>query len=205
VFHFPHIFWNHRQRVRGSALKEVHCESCDSEYVYHVTRKAKADGTSILFFGMAAARRRAHDEAMKKLQKKLAKAIEAVPCPACGWYQAAMIPMFKRKRLRWVKIIGLLSAATFVVLLLWTWATHAIFAGLPFPDWYDTLLVADVLAGGVGFTLLLGRAISNWNFDANAFDPEIRIQQARTRALLREEYFEVANREANPGEKSEVD
>jgi hypothetical protein len=82
-------------------------------------------------------------------------------------------------------------AAVFILLLLATWGTRAIFEGLPLPDWYGSLVAADVIIGATCMTMLLARAVSNWNCDPNASDPDERIELGRRRALLREEYLET--------------
>jgi hypothetical protein len=41
--------------------------------------------------------------------------VDPIPCPACGWYQKAMIPLLRRERLRWMPSLakGCLVAALF--------------------------------------------------------------------------------------------
>src|SRR5262245_56923158 len=77
----------------GQTPKVVRCEACGKSYAYQLTRTGHgaADGYSEDSYSLA--RQRAEAD----LQRLLASGVEAVPCPACGWYQSNMIPQARRR------------------------------------------------------------------------------------------------------------
>jgi len=104
--------------VSGSMLKTCTCESCSAEYVYQVERQAKGSGSSILFLDNTGASGRAEDAAFAKLEKNLAKAVDPVACPACGFFQKKMVNLLKHKTAMWVSVPLLIIAVIAFVFFL---------------------------------------------------------------------------------------
>src|SRR5262245_36517944 len=75
----------------GHAVRAVKCESCQAEYVYVLKCEGTGYGTSLLFLDNRGAEERADKAAVSDLEDKLANAVDGVPCPKCGWYQANMV------------------------------------------------------------------------------------------------------------------
>lgn len=103
------------------AQKTAVCECCSEEYIYEVERKASGQGMSFLWMDNDGAQERASERARQNGAAAIAKAIDPVPCPGCGWLQEGMIRILKNKRRMWVLCAGLVAAA---VLLIWGLVTR---------------------------------------------------------------------------------
>ncbi len=99
----------------GSLIKQVCCEKCNYEYQYKVQRIGTGYGTSLLWLDNDGASQRANRNASSDLDKKLARAIEPIPCPSCRWYQRNMISIVKLREAKNTLLFGLLTA--FVIFL----------------------------------------------------------------------------------------
>src|SRR4051794_36030586 len=88
--------------LRGRVPKLVKCEQCSLEYVYHLSRSARGEGTSFLFLNNEGAQSSAEGEARARLLAALMKACEPVPCPGCGHVQQHMVPRARQLRHRWM-------------------------------------------------------------------------------------------------------
>lgn len=97
--------------VGGQTIKKVSCESCGTAYVYQVERIVTGTGTSVLFLDNEGARQRAQDDAIASLGHELAKAVDEVPCPHCGWLQLDMCKR-SRKRLFIILLVASLLIAS---------------------------------------------------------------------------------------------
>jgi tellurite resistance protein len=103
-------------RVKGSVSKRCRCESCATDYLYTAQREASAQGMSLLWLDNEGAEDRASAGARQQITQKLAKAVDPVACPACGWFQTDMRRLLKRRRLNWMLWVSLPVA--FVCLLI---------------------------------------------------------------------------------------
>jgi hypothetical protein len=165
-------------RCRGETLKLVPCEGCGSEYVYKIRRVGQGSGFSLLFLGNAGAQRSATSGAETNLQQKLATGVEAVPCPSCGLYQQAMVPLARKgfglALRRWAIATMLVPLAVVIVgcVLLAVeehWLVHSVAIGVFL----------------LGLTLLVLRIVQSRFHDPNTTDADARIALGQRSAMLR--------------------
>ncbi len=128
--------------LSGWMWKNVVCESCQSEYRYKAVEVVTGVADDFLWVDKSGAKKRAEEQAHNKLERRLARAIEPVPCPNCGWYQKNMTALFKRKRLIWMWCYGPLIAIVVWIIRLWPQSSVWI------PDWSpNTLFIASFVGG----------------------------------------------------------
>src|SRR4051794_22261082 len=101
--------------LTASTTKKVVCEKCGHLYCYEAKRKASGEGMSLLFLDNRGARTRAESYAADDLQMRLQKAIEAVPCPECGWYQEHMVAKARGRDRGLMKELGLVATVVSLV------------------------------------------------------------------------------------------
>jgi tellurite resistance protein len=143
-------------KVRGSKLNEVACENCAAVYLYQVERQGKGSGFSLFWLNNRGAQRKASSQAEATLHKALARAVDPVACPGCGWFQTSMCKLLKRKRMRIALWIGLPIALILVLWGLIEWAEQA-------GDATPVLGAAGAVAAGTVFFGLLWSAMHNPN------------------------------------------
>lgn len=108
----------HTAVVEGSIDRLVVCEQCGIEYVFMVEGTAEAASTALLFSDESTARAVACQNAEQALVVQLRNAVEPVPCPSCGHYQAAMVTRMKSNHLNWMYQLGIFVWILVPVLLL---------------------------------------------------------------------------------------
>jgi hypothetical protein len=192
-------------RASGAILKPVHCEQCHAEYVYRMARVGLGSGTSLLFLENQGAQDRATQQAANELGGRLLRECDAVPCPACGWYQREMVDALRRDHRGWMQDTGLvlltISLISLVVAYV-NWLPN--FPHGPVASWLvPTSLIGGVMTGVVGVGLLIARAKLAAGYDPNATDPQTRIASGRLRALLTEELYEQPDRLLSASEAEE--
>jgi hypothetical protein len=152
----------------GSAEKRVTCEFCGTRFNYKVRRAGTGAATTIDL---------ADAKAKGNLLRLLDRAVEPVPCPACGKFQTAMVHLLRRRHLAGMRGDGVAAIA----LGIGFWASLALIAartGWPaFPVWP----VAATLAL-LGASLLLLRSYRVRRFDPNT-DGDAEMAHALARRL----------------------
>jgi hypothetical protein len=155
--------------VRGRTTKLVRCEACGRNYAYELKRTAYGQKTEL------------------DVRILLETGIDAIPCPACGWYQSSMVPEARRQHRRWMRYVGI--CLTILVIpaavigcginnlsgLTWT-------GFLPVPWWIlgDALICS--MAAGIG--LMLWRGYLARQHDPNNQHVEARRRHGRSCATL---------------------
>lgn len=194
----PHSL-SYTATAAGTVVRRVRCEKCDGEYGYRMLCETKGSGTSVLFLDNAGAKARAGDRAVANLSQALETAEEAVPCPACGWYQQRMVPLLRRRYGRTARRIGygLLWAVPVVfvaILLVYGFTSDHVPWGL-----------AVGLSAGVGLAggcVLFVRARKAAGHDPNEGDPEERRSLGQSLAVAPEEMDEGKSVLAAPAASS---
>jgi hypothetical protein len=168
--------------VPGQTTKVVRCEACGRSYAYELKRIGcgYADGHSASSLSLAQQR------AEEDLQRLLAIGVEAIPCPACGWYQSDMVPEVRSRHRRGMLYLG--QCLTFAVIPMGVvgellYLVNNDVGDPPAIPW--PLFVAGMvclLAAGVG--LLIRRRYLAKNFDPNAEDVRARTLSGQSRAVL---------------------
>lgn len=97
-------------RVQGSTAVAVRCEKCFEKYYYQLVCTAVGRDSAPYGIGIETAKKRARQNAKRKLRRMLETAIASVPCPHCSYYQETMIPRLRAPRLRWLRKFGVYSA-----------------------------------------------------------------------------------------------
>ncbi len=162
----------------GSQHRTVRCEKCRAEYHYLLHRTARGEGSSFFFLDNAGAARRSADRAAAKLRRSLDKAVDPVPCPACGHFQKDMVAEARRRHLPWMSphataliLIGYVFLG-FVALIL-----NGVLARegplLPWPVFYPALGAL----GGIILLLPPVRCVLALGYDPNRDSPEKRIRK----------------------------
>lgn len=100
-------------RVNGRTTRTTTCGHCGASFEY--VAEMKAEGKASYHFNIFKARatRKAQEQAERRLQKALATAPFAVPCPCCARYQDDMLWAVRSsqyRRMRWL-VVGLYAAA----------------------------------------------------------------------------------------------
>lgn len=186
--------------VRGSAVRAVRCENCQTEFVYVVSRQGLGYGVSLLYLDNAGAQDRARTQANAELRWELARGQEPVPCPGCGWYQRSMIPLLRRAHRHGMTIAGaffLYLAALLLVLSVAAW-----FGGNP-GKWESARSFAEVCGWvtSIGFGLILTRKVLARRLRPNEGAPEARMELARKLAMRKEDFERALRAEEKQSEE----
>jgi hypothetical protein len=151
----------------GQTTREVRCENCRRRYAYELTQTAVNE---------------------EGLRRKLAEAVEAIPCPACGWYQSDMIPLARKRHYRWklnaglCLTIGLIPVAAISTSLNLTYGGGGAAPPIPWPIFAAGAAgLACLLAAGIA---LLWQYNMGQGYDPNSEDVEARRQYGQSRATL---------------------
>jgi hypothetical protein len=183
--------------VQGQLPKLVACEHCGLEYVYLLERSAQGEGTSFLFLDNAGAQHRAHQRAERRLRAKLERDFDPVPCPACGWYQAAMVPRLRKLRHGWMPKTGVALLPLAVILGLAAAIAQGVAEREP---GHAAFAVALLLGAGALAAVAAAPALPllKWalcrDYDPNAEDVEVRKQRGRERAVPKDDFLRRARR-----------
>jgi hypothetical protein len=181
----------------GSVLKPIHCAACGADYIYELRRKA------VVRLGVENLRKldeveqRGAERADARLQRRLAREVDVVPCPKCGHCQPEMIPAARKAYLAWMVtvglffvLIGLLLAAAVPVL-----AAERVRAS---PAVQTGILVAAAACGVLGVGLVLLKLMLSAFYDPNAGDQDVRIRLGQSRAILKEDLEQSERTEQIP-------
>ena len=175
----------HIVTATGSAPKLVHCESCSGDYVYFATVAAQGEGFSPLFLAGQAATDEAEHRAKAKLAEELAKAVQPIPCPTCGWYQHDMVAPARElryaKKMWLCKVFGGFSVVMILPFLL----LASPGGGHMIPAW-GVMLSATPAAAFAALFAFFARQSSR--FDPNSVPQPERMRVGKTYALPEAEF-----------------
>jgi hypothetical protein len=173
--------------TKGAVLKLVQCEGCGEEYVYKLERTATGAATGLRFVDEAGKHAQASAHAETLLNIKLQRAVDVVPCPACGRIQQHMIPLARRRRWRWMLSLGLvLLVPACVVGFVGALVNVAVENQGGTPVWpWPVFVAALALPLALGSGLIIARSIAVGRYDPNAEDEDRRIREGQERAALR--------------------
>lgn len=148
----------------GQTTKVVNCENCQHRYAYQLWR-----------CGYSA----------ERLKELLATATEAVPCPACGWYQSSMIPEARQRHRRWMIHLGQCLTIGLIPLVLIGLLINGYpnFQGAPRIPWpiFVAVLVC-LFAAGIG--LFIWRSKLAQSCDPNEEDVAARKAYGQSRTIV---------------------
>jgi hypothetical protein len=153
--------------AQGRRTKVVSCEKCQRRYAYELERSgANAE----------------------QLEHLLATGVEAIPCPACGWYQSDMIPQAQTRNRRWMLsagqclTVGLIPVAAITTSINVTYADQSTGPPIPWPIFAaGAAVLVGLLAVGIG---LLWKYTLRHRYDPNREDAEARKRYGQSRATL---------------------
>lgn len=166
--------------ITGKGWKGCRCEACGQEFVYHVTRVGQSTGLAPYGIGAESAREGAARAAHKRAAAALAHAVNAVACPACGWFQQSMVSAKRFKHVAWA--LGVTIPISLAILALSTnWPAGG--SRLPF-------IAASVLVVAIGLSIVVW---SLFVFDLNRGHPgkgKTHPGVARKSMAIRREVFD---------------
>ena len=194
------VFYNTTTTASAKATvpRFVTCEKCGHGYGYLVTRTGYGFVYShwgLIDFGRPD---RVQGDADVELEKKLRNAVEAVPCPKCGWYQKHMLARAREERFGWILWAGLAggfvgggAVAGVVGALEAVLARHHHAAGvLPLLGMAKFLTFPAVMvAASLGGFFLRNYLYAHYK--PNDADVEERKERGRERALSPKQYARV--------------
>jgi hypothetical protein len=185
---------NYTSIGRDTAIKQVKCEQCDSEYVYQMTRSAQGSGLSLFFADNEGAQERAAQRAQEAVREKLLTSCDPVPCPACGWYQQYMVPRARYLRYKWMGTAALSAPLVAIILMVVAGFLTALHAPTPPRVPFLAVLLAWVLVGlsltaAPGF--LFARSIIRRRYDPNLEDVDRRKKLGQDRAMSKEAFLKM--------------
>jgi hypothetical protein len=162
----------------GLTTKVVCCEACGKRYAYPLTRTGHGVADKHAKGGYSVAVQRAEAD----LQRLLAIGVEAVPCPACGWYQSNMIPEARKQYRLWMMYAGQCLTVGLIPLGgLGLWIIHDV----PEAQGFTPVLVAGLVCLlAVGIAMYIWRYLLAQNFDPNGEDVGARTLYGQSRATL---------------------
>jgi len=86
VMHFRHL------EASGEVARHVTCERCRKGFDYRLVRSTAIDTVPL-----PSLVRRAEEICRERLAERLAKDVEPVACPSCGWMQGEMVEELRRR------------------------------------------------------------------------------------------------------------
>ena len=137
-------------KAHGQATRVVVCERCDHRYEYVVTRSYAIDTIPLPLLIRSAER-----ICNERLKKRLALAIDPIPCPSCGWMQSSMVPELRKRFLRPLAAIGVFFAIASAALALIAFGCGIWFYFDPIQDDINCFGLAAAGAGGSACGILL--------------------------------------------------
>jgi hypothetical protein len=172
--------------VKGSALRTVVCEKCQTEFVYVLKRQVLGTAISVLDLNNRGAQEQAVKRANANLRKVLARDQDPVPCPGCGWYQQSMIPLLRQAHRQGMSFTGrvLLYFAALLLLLFIGFRLGGESEDRKAPL---SLVQAAACIGSLGLGLILTRKLLARRLRPNEGDPEARIELGRRLAMKKDE------------------
>src|SRR5258706_8781109 len=163
---------NFSEEESSSVIRRVDCESCKRAYAYRLVRRAEACTSTLWGIGQRATRERARRLARRALERRLARGVDPVPCPFCGWYQEAMVRQLRRERHRWLTIVAWIAVVLgAVVLLLQLGISLRLGSSIRSNDLLITKWIAVVMACAIALPLLLRRLLQQ-SCNPNAAFPQ---------------------------------
>lgn len=120
---FVYFGRRYTSKVSWTVPRQVTCENCRTVYGYQITRRASGTGRSAYMLDNQGASRRAKEWALANLDAALQTAVDPMPCPTCGCFQAEMIRWMRSRMHRWAMPVGLsvaLAGGWIAILLMLT-------------------------------------------------------------------------------------
>jgi hypothetical protein len=89
----------------GEVARHVTCERCGARFDYRLARSAAIDTVPL-----PSLVRRAEEICRERLARRLAKDVEPVACPSCGWMQSEMVDELRRRCVGGLRALGIVFA-----------------------------------------------------------------------------------------------
>jgi hypothetical protein len=158
--------------LSGTKVKHISCQKCGDNYVYVLRRTGEGTGKSVLWLDNDGARGSADTSARQDLHAKLAKGVDPVACPACGWYQKTMVAAVRARRRAWADI-----------------GAMALGVGALFAMCSGRMLLAEALFGAAVVVAVAARVIvSRWDPNADEVWKQKARERESGRAMRRADY-----------------
>jgi hypothetical protein len=144
----------------------------------------------LLFLDNQGARERADQDAEQNLRGMLEREIEAVPCPICGWFQAAMVPKVQREHRVLLRDLGVVLIGIAIVAF-WLSFLEGALRNRTLPWWQATSAMVAAACACVGAGLLIVKVILSRRYDPNSADRDARIALGKSRAITKEQLGQI--------------
>lgn len=188
--------------VRARVIRDVACERCRTLYIYAADRKAYGQSLNFLWMMGDDARDAAQQQAHERLDAELAKAIEPIACPSCGWYQKYMVREARRRRGLWLVVVAFLAALVGAMVAAVLIGTEA---GEP-GSWFSRRLTPTWIAIAAFFTVAAAALVVR-HFTCTRWDPNTdtlwkrkRQPKEKGKFMFKEDYDREYGRAAPAGD-----
>jgi hypothetical protein len=169
---------------------DVTCEQCGHRYGHAMTRTRRAIGDRYVWQSREKYREKYVEEARRELDAKLARGVEVVPCPQCGWIQARMLDRARRERYpaeTWPALVAFILAMIALAGLFVLWELEKAFR-LNWVSAWISLSATFGLMVCCGGLCIVREALRARRFDPNSTPPEERIELGLQRSLNWEQF-----------------
>jgi hypothetical protein len=187
-----------RHEDRGRLSRTIHvrvrCEQCRHGYGYALTRSVRVNVSQAIWESRDRSRRTAEHLAQNRLDQKLDRESDPVPCPNCGWFQSQMLdaargerfPHRPRNAIFALILAGIAFFASIIVMQAQEERPGRDLSGV-----LTGLMLTVALLGGGGIAGLVLHDRRVKNYDPNSDPVEDRIERGRECALSWKEFQEL--------------
>jgi hypothetical protein len=176
--------------VSRSVFVEVTCEQCSHYYGYALTRSQRAIGDRYVWQSCDKGKEKALSDARRDVDRKLARGVELVPCPRCGWIQARMLGRARDENYPiegWPALFAFILATVALAALFVLWKLEEALQ-LNWVTAWVSLIATFALMVTVGLVCIAREALRARKYDPNSAPQEERIALGRSRSLRWEQF-----------------
>jgi hypothetical protein len=176
--------------VSRTIFVDVACEQCGHCYGHALTRSRRAIGDRYVWQAREKYREKWLAQARRELDAKLARAVEVVPCPHCGWIQSRMLDRARQERYpaeTWPGLFAFILAMIALAGLFVLWELEKAFQ-LNWVTAWISLSATFGLMVCCGGLCIVREALRARRYDPNSAPQEERIELGRQRSLSWEQF-----------------
>jgi hypothetical protein len=176
--------------LKRTVFVDLVCEQCSHCYGHAMTRTRRAIGDRYVWQSREKYREKWLAQARRELEVKLARGVEVVPCPRCGWFQARMLSRAREERYpstSWPALSAFVLAMIALAGLFVLWELEKAFR-LNWVNAWISLSATFGLMVCCGGLCILREALRARKYDPNSAPQEERIEMGLQRSLSWEQF-----------------